>query len=85
MNPGAVEEGAKVASGVVEGLKQQPAVLALISMNIVFVLFVAFVFHTINSRTMRQYEFKDDLISRLIEKCQVPGKQTDLGDMPVPH
>jgi hypothetical protein len=39
--------------------------------NVVFVIFVGFVFHTINNRTIRQYEFKDDLISKLIDKCQL--------------
>jgi len=71
MNPGAVEEGARVATGVIEGLKHQPLSLALIVVNVVFVLFVGFVFHTINARTIHQYEFKDDLISKLIDKCQL--------------
>ena len=37
---GAVEEGAKVATTVVEGLKNQPLSLALIVLNVVFILFV---------------------------------------------
>jgi hypothetical protein len=79
MNPGAVEEGAAVAKGVVEGLRSQPLSLALIVVNVVFVFFVGFVFHTINARTIHQYEFKDDLISKLIDKCHL-GQQdkTDL-------
>jgi hypothetical protein len=40
---GVVEEGAKVATSVVEGLKAQPLSLALIAMNVVFVLFVAWI------------------------------------------
>jgi hypothetical protein len=75
VNPGAVEEGAAVAKGVVEGLKHQPLSLALIVVNVVFVLFVGFVFHTINARTIHQYEFKDDLIKSLVDKCQLGQTQ----------
>jgi hypothetical protein len=69
MNPGAVEEGAKVASGVVEGLKSQPLSLALIVLNLVFVGFVAWLASEFNARTTHQYEVKDQLIARLIDKC----------------
>jgi len=70
MNPGAVEEGAKVATGVVEGLKQQPLSLALIVMNVVFIGFAVFVLHALNERTVHQYEVKDQLIAKLIERCR---------------
>lgn len=70
MNPGAVEEGAKVATGVVEGLKSQPLSLALIVLNLVFVLFVAWLAHEFNQRTNHQYEVKDTLIAKLIDKCR---------------
>jgi hypothetical protein len=68
---GVVEEGAKVATSVVEGLKAQPLSLALIAMNVVFVLFVAWITYMINQRTVAQYDAKD----RLIE-----GVMTQLGD-----
>jgi hypothetical protein len=67
--PGAVEEGAKVATGVVEGLKSQPLSLALIVVNIVFVAFMAWLANEFNARTTHQYEVKDQLITRLIDKC----------------
>ena len=69
MNPGAIEEGAKVATGVVEGLRSQPLSLALIVVNVVFVLFVAWLAHEFNTRTTHQYEIKDQLITKLIDKC----------------
>jgi hypothetical protein len=70
MNPGGpVEEGAKVASGIVEGLRTQPLSLALIVMNLVFVLFVAWLANEFNKRTTHQYEIKDQLIAKLIDKC----------------
>jgi hypothetical protein len=69
MNPGAVEEGAKVAGNVVEGLKSQPLSLALIVVNLVFVLFMGWLAHEWNIRTTHQYEVKDQLIAKLIDKC----------------
>jgi hypothetical protein len=72
MNPGAIEEGVKVASGVVEGLKAQPLSLALIVMNIVFIGFSVWVLQSLNARTVHQYEVKDQLIAKLIDKCRDP-------------
>jgi hypothetical protein len=69
MTPGPVEEGAKVASNVVEGLKSQPVSLALIVMNALFILFMGWLAHEWNLRTTHQYEVKDQLIARLIDKC----------------
>ena len=65
---GAVEEGSKVAQGVIAGLKDQPLSLALIVLNIVFVAFVAWLAYTINDRTTQQYKAKDDLIESLVGK-----------------
>ena len=70
MTPGGpIEEGAKVASGVIEGLKHQPLSLALIVLNLVFVGFVAWLASEFNARTTHQYDVKDQLIARLIDKC----------------
>ena len=76
MNPGAVEEGAAVAKGVVEGLKSQPLSLALIVMNVLFILFTGWLAHEFNQRTTHQYEVKDQLITKLIEQCQGRGQQS---------
>ena len=76
MMTGAVEEGSKVAQGVIAGLKDQPLSLALIVMNIVFVIFVAWLAYTINDRTTHQYEVKDTMIGELIGKIQ--GIMTDV-------
>jgi len=75
MTPGPVEEGAKVASSVVEGLKGQPLSLALIAMNVIFVLFVAWLAHEFNQRTTSQYEVKDQLIAKLLDQCKT-GQQS---------
>jgi hypothetical protein len=67
---GAVEEGAAVAKGTIEALRSQPLALALIVMNLVFVLFMAWLAHTFNERTNHQYEVKDQLIAKLIDQCK---------------
>jgi hypothetical protein len=77
MNPGAVEEGAKVATGIVDGLKSQPLSLALIVLNLTFIVFTGWIAYVINQRTTHQYEVKDQLISKLIEQCR-DGKTTGL-------
>jgi hypothetical protein len=70
MNGGPVEEGAKIAVGVVEALRAQPLALALIVMNVVFVVFFWSIFTQLNTRTTHQYEVKDDLIVKLITQCK---------------
>jgi hypothetical protein len=78
MNPGgAVEEGAGIARSMIDALRSQPLVLALIVMNLVFVAFVTFVIERINARTIGQYEFKDSLITKLIDECKL-GKGATL-------
>jgi len=67
---GAIQEGAKVAGGIVEGLKSQPLSLALIVMNIIFIGFAVWVLQSLNARTVRQYEVKDQLIAKLVDKCR---------------
>jgi len=69
MNPGPVEEGAKVATSVIENLKGEPISLALIVMNIIFVGAVSYAAYGINVRTTNQYAVKDALIEKLIDQC----------------
>jgi hypothetical protein len=55
MNPGAVEEGAKVATGIVDALKAQPAMLALILVNFGMLLFIFYGLHS--AATFREKMF----------------------------
>jgi hypothetical protein len=73
MTPSPVEEGARVATGVIEGLKDQPLSLALVAMNVIFVLLVAWLAYSFNIRTTEQYHIKDALIAKLIDKCRDDG------------
>jgi hypothetical protein len=67
---GAIEEGGKVASGIVDALKHQPLVLALIVINVMFLAATVWLFGSASVR-------KDKLISALatrIASCQCPLK-----------
>ena len=48
--------------------------LALIVVNLVFVLFVGWLAHEFNQRTTHQYEVKDQLIAKLLDQCKT-GQQ----------
>lgn len=74
MNPGAVEEGSKVAQGVIEALKSQPIALALIVMNIIFVGAVSAGAYSLNIRTTARYAAQDALIHKLIDQCHFGSK-----------
>jgi hypothetical protein len=69
LDPKVVEEGGKLANTIVNELKTQPVSLALILLNVIFVAFAVFLAHTINQRTISQYDAKDKLIHELLETC----------------
>jgi len=74
MTPGPVEEGAKVATGVIDALKGEPISLALIVMNVIFIGAVGWWAREINIRTTHHYEVKDALIEKLIDQCHLRSK-----------
>jgi len=74
MNPGAVEEGSKVAQSVVDALRAQPIALALIVMNIIFVGVGGFAAYYLNIRTTARYEAQDALIHKLLDQCRPAGR-----------
>jgi len=81
---GATEQVGKVATGVVEGLKSQPLSLALIVLNIVFVLFVGWLLYALNERTVEQYRQKDTqtnvLLAKLDSIAEVRNDVTKIGE-----
>ena len=73
--PGAIEEGAKVATTAIEALKSEPISLALIVMNIIFVAVLGLGMYWLNIRTTARYEAQDTLIHKILEQCgPVTGK-----------
>ena len=81
LDPKIVEEGGKFANTIVSELKAQPLSLALILLNIIFVGFAIFLAHTINQRTIHQYEVKDQLIQDLFASCvKKEGKADEMAN-----
>lgn len=64
------QEAAKVASGIVDTLKNQPLALALIVINVLFIAFVGFVIHGLADAEIR----KDNLLADLARNCVVVQK-----------
>ncbi|MBO4228378.1 hypothetical protein [Bradyrhizobium neotropicale] len=64
---GALEEGGKVATGTVEALKKNPIALALVVINLTFLLAFAFMLREISQAVER----KDELLSELAKRCVV--------------
>jgi hypothetical protein len=74
---GPVEEGAKVATGVVDALKTQPALLGLLVANLAM---LAFIFYALSSAASfreqslaNQYKLMQET-QQLLAKCVVPDK-----------
>lgn len=74
MNPGPVEEGVKVAGGVVNALGSQPAVLALIVANLAMLAFMFYAMSAAanfrNEMLKQQYDYQRE-VSQLLSKCVV--------------
>jgi hypothetical protein len=62
---GALEESGKVASGVVDGLKSQPLALALIVLNVLWLLVV---FWTQNENGKRDDAIMADVLKVCLQK-----------------
>lgn len=72
MNPGAVEEGAKVAGGFIEAMKSQPLALALALCNLTLLALFFYIAHWSGSN--RAMEFKALLesnkeVQKLLYNC----------------
>jgi hypothetical protein len=63
MNPGAIEEGAKVAGGFIEALKGQPAVLALSVANMALLVFIFYALHL-------SAKYRETLVSQVLANSQ---------------
>jgi hypothetical protein len=78
---GAIEEGAKVATGLVDSLKTQPLSLALVLMNICLLGFFWLILTKVAEQRQREvqllYEDKKE-VRELIARCIVPDQRTNL-------
>jgi hypothetical protein len=78
---GPVEEGAKVASGIVDALKAQPAVLALTLANFALLVFIFYALHQAASYRQKMLDqvFENGReLQQLLSRCRV----TELDEQP---
>lgn len=75
MNPGLPEEAGKVATSVVESLKVQPVSLALIVLNVIFLIVGYLILAKINDRSAADSQRADDLIAKLAQCYQLPTQR----------
>lgn len=77
MNPGLTEEGAKIATGLVDSLKTQPATLAMIVISFGLLGYTWYEGHSFNAQ---RYEMVKTFVDfqkqtqELLSRCIVPGK-----------
>lgn len=81
MNPGPVEEAGKVAGGIIEALKGQPAVLALTITVIGMLVFIFYALHvaaTFRDTMLKQQHDYQREVTQLLSQCVVPPQRTML-------
>jgi len=84
MNPGPIEEAGKVAGGIIDGLKAQPAVLAL---SLAQIAMLVFIFYALakgaefrDSMLKSQYDYQRH-VTEILSRCVVPPR-TQLPTIP---
>jgi hypothetical protein len=65
----ATEEAGKVATGTVEALKTQPLALALVVVNVLFLIAGSYFLHFLAQTAADATTRKDAQITNLLEKC----------------
>ena len=78
-----VQETGRVATTIVESMKSQPLAIALIVINILFLVGVGYLLRDLASRQAVSSERKDALLADMIKKaydCQLPQRRNDGGN-----
>jgi hypothetical protein len=70
MNPGAIEEAGKAASTIIESMKNQPTLLAVLVLNFVFLGFMYISLNKTYDRTTKQLERGDELLAQALARCK---------------
>jgi hypothetical protein len=80
MNPGPTEEVGKAVTGIVDGLKQQPAVLA---MTVIMIGLLVFCFYALaaaanfrNAMLLQQADYQK-YVTEILSRCVVPRGGVD--------
>ena len=66
---GTVEETGKVATGVIDALRSQPLALAIIVVNVMFLLGGLWFLHEISTLTSARQARSDQLLAELVHSC----------------
>lgn len=69
MNPGLAEESSKVAVSVVDSLRSQPISLALIVLNVIFLITGYFILAKVADRSAAEAIRADEMIVKLVAQC----------------
>lgn len=68
---GITEQGGKVAISMVEGMRSQPLALALITINVVFLVGGGWVLHDLASRTTEASVRRDKMLTEFVTSCHI--------------
>lgn len=75
MNPGLTEEGAKIAAGIVDSLKTQPATIAMIVISFGLLVYTFYEARSFNSQRTEMFGKlmeRETEINKLLSRCVVP-------------
>ena len=66
---GALEKGGKIASSTIDAMKSQPLALALLTVNLLFLLAAGLFVHEVAAHSAEGQQRKDKLIAEMMERC----------------
>jgi hypothetical protein len=69
---GAIEEGGKVANGLIEAMKNAPLALALLVVNFAFLGFCGYLLHEVAANARERNQQQMQMISSLVTSCSAP-------------
>ena len=81
MNPGPLEEGAKVAGSVVDALRREPLSLALVVMNVILLAFFFYIARQAvltREREVKMIYENQKSMAEMLTKCIDPGTLKDI-------
>jgi hypothetical protein len=77
MNPGVIEEVGKVATGVIDSLRSQPATMALIVISfgmMGYIYYEGVSFNNARLEIFKKVLEQQSEVNKLLSQCIVPGK-----------
>jgi hypothetical protein len=84
---GALEEGGKALGSIVDAMKSSPLALALILVNLVFIVFTTYILHELAENQRIRMAAQEKILTQLIRDCtsgRKPEEQSMLRLPPVP-